>query len=271
MSYYGMPTAPRNNTMIFVVVGLAVAVVFYLMTRKPEEKTQTNTPAPTPSAPASPSAPTTSSPSSPTTSSPSAPTVPAASIAEAVATYENKFVRCNSTGGIFYITAGRKQYVEGTNWSRVNDVGSNELSCDIIDAIPDGGQFIGARPTGNNGSVSCATYVGGHWVGGSDIPGAHPDYLGGRALTDAPTDASGACPMALTNDPKYAFARRITGNNGSVSCNTYCSGGWGRDALKSVWPGVVGAQLAPGASDYANSSDAGSCWCAPSETPWPAS
>jgi hypothetical protein len=71
---------------------------------------------------------------------------------------------------------------------------------------------------------------------------------------------------ATTTTRAPAGPHRIVGNNGSVSCQSFCNGSWGRDRLASKFPGYIGAELAPGASNTANAADEGSCSCQMSST-----
>jgi hypothetical protein len=193
-------------------------------------------------------------------------------VRELAAKYDGMVIRCDTTGSIWFVEDGKKRYIDGVNWSRVSHVGPNNVTCDVAAAIPDGPPAVLDAPPGNSGAVNCATFIGGKWLGASAYPAANPTWLGARALTSTPVSTAGRCPMIYTNNPKFAFSRRVTGNDGTATCQQYCQGKWGRGLLKSVWPDAPGARAATGSNSTAEGPD-GECWCAPSYLKtheWPA-
>lgn len=53
-----------------------------------------------------------------------------------------------------------------------------------------------------------------------------------------------ACVYAViyfTSTPTPVVTADISGNNGGVTCNQFCSGTWGRDQLKATHPTFTGA------------------------------
>ena len=74
---------------------------------------------------------------------------------------------------------------------------------------------------GNNGSVSCATFCGAVRANGQPAWG---DKVGVNVGSNQPVGAAGVCSCAQSPD---FFVKK--GNNGTVTCNTYCRGSqWGR-------------------------------------------
>lgn len=196
-------------------------------------------------------------------------TAPAATVVtDFIMANEQKFVRCSTTGAIYFIDAGRKRHVTGDAWAIVNTLGSVDSRCDILDAIPEGTLFNDtAVISGNNGLVTCQDFISGTW--GSGLFGKYPTWVGGRALTKQPS--AGNCYMELTKDAQYAFARANVGAVSTLTCQANCAGAWGKSTFSKLWAGITGARLAPGSNVLPGGW--GSCMCAPSNDAanrWPA-
>jgi hypothetical protein len=74
---------------------------------------------------------------------------------------------------------------------------------------------------GNNGSVSCATFCGAVNANRQPVWG---DKVGVNVGSNQPVGSAGVCKCAQSPD---FFIKK--GNNGTVSCNTFCSGSqWGQ-------------------------------------------
>jgi hypothetical protein len=109
----------------------------------------------------------------------------------------------------------------GWNWHQAAQAKARRYR-DLVQSISTP-SIIGERfdKPGNNGSVSCATFCGA--VRANDQP-VWGDKAGINVGSNQPLGASGVCSCAQSPD---FFVKK--GNNGTVTCNTYCRGAqWGR-------------------------------------------
>lgn len=78
-----------------------------------------------------------------------------------------------------------------------------------------------------------------------------------RANADAPNvDCSVVAAIPDGRNPEVYI---VNGNNGSVTCDTYCSGDWGKEALQKDHPEWTGARSA--GNNYLFNSSPGNCAC----------
>lgn len=141
-----------------------------------------------------------------------------------------------------------------------------------------------AWASGNNGSVSCNDYCSNEWGAaafgpgtkykwagatctGSRLPGTTTENTSAESCSTAPGSAID-CHCKKSDQPFGSFANDlwIDGNNGTVSCNDYCSNEWGAAAFgsdtKYKWTGATcaGSKM-PGSA--AENTDAAACSVAP--------
>lgn len=168
-------------------------------------------------------------------------------------------------------------YCEGATWGETGpcvgavDLASQQrIACEDVRGLPSQGVACTcARPhrkIGNNGTVSCDTYCEGATWGAvgicvdawrKDANGSERD--GGLGCDDVPGIASGGVTCGCA--PAFPKA----GNNGTVSCRTYCESG--------AWPGGTGrcvsARLRRSGQELACnavatfSAEGVDCYCAP--------
>ncbi len=112
----------------------------------------------------------------------------------------------------------------------------DEVVCLCSDHVPPN-----SKP-GNNGSVSCNTYCRGHWLG--------VRHSGCKGGFDEATDREVRCDESLgvttasvtcecISDAPVVPQNSKPGNNGSVSCNTFCRGRWAGKRFPSCIKGVT--------------------------------
>jgi hypothetical protein len=102
--------------------------------------------------------------------------------------------------------------------------------------------------TGDNGTVSCTTYCGGsQWAGGVGTCTSAFSNDSGRAIDCNAVPGLSAAGLTCNCNAGTTFVK--SGNNGTVSCSTYCGG--------SQWSGGVGACVSASRNDTHAAIDCG--------------
>lgn len=174
------------------------------------------------------------------------------------AKYERRYIRNVTTGEIFLMDQGTKRYMINPAFATGN--GSFDLPASLVNAFPTGAPIVFSNVNVSNtvGPRACPDFCKSVW-GRSALAANNPAWKG--ALSNQATmNAAGECGCTLSNNPLYRWPAPVAGNNGAVTCDVFCAGAWGENALANTWPDAAGASVAP----YASATQVGTvCECAP--------